>query len=174
MSIPDLPTIQETSGQTKSGIKYHILGTVQQTLVVELQPNQVVYSDAGAMSWMTTSVNMNTTSGVDWAVCSSGLSREQPFSSSTTPPPASRARPRSPRTSRVKSSRSSWMPVSRLSCTNMPSCVPRKVWRWMSSSPESWEQACSVGGLYPAKTDRTRSRLWRTRWRRRRIFAQTW
>jgi len=63
MSIPDLPTIQETSGQTKSGIKYHILGTVQQTLVVELQPNQVVYSDAGAMSWMTTSVNMNTTSG---------------------------------------------------------------------------------------------------------------
>ena len=60
MSIPDLPTIPEVSGQTKSGIKYHILGTVQQTLAVELQPNQVVYSDAGGMSWMTTTVNMST------------------------------------------------------------------------------------------------------------------
>jgi uncharacterized protein (TIGR00266 family) len=60
MSIPDLPTIPETSGQTKAGIKYHILGTVQQTLAVELQPNQVVFSDAGGMSWMTTTVNMST------------------------------------------------------------------------------------------------------------------
>jgi uncharacterized protein (TIGR00266 family) len=63
MSIPDIPTLPEISGQTRNGIKYHILGTVQQTLVVELQSNQTVYSDAGAMSWMTTSVNMNTTSG---------------------------------------------------------------------------------------------------------------
>jgi uncharacterized protein (TIGR00266 family) len=63
MSIPDLPTVPEVSGQTRSGIKYHILGTVQQTLAVELQPNQIVYSDAGAMSWMTTTVNMNTHSG---------------------------------------------------------------------------------------------------------------
>ncbi len=60
MSIPDLPTVPEISGQTKSGIKYHILGTVQQTLVVELQPNQIVFSDAGGMSWMTTTVNMST------------------------------------------------------------------------------------------------------------------
>jgi len=63
MSIPDLPTIPEVSGQTKSGIKYHILGTVQQTLAVELQPNQVVFSDAGGMSWMTTTVNMSTKAG---------------------------------------------------------------------------------------------------------------
>ena len=63
MSIPDLPTLPEVSSQTRAGTKFHILGTVQQTLVVELQPNQTVYSDAGAMSWMTTSVNMNTTSG---------------------------------------------------------------------------------------------------------------
>ena len=62
MSIPDLPTLPEISGQTKGGIKYHILGTVQQTLAVELQPGQVIYSDTGAMSWMTNSVNMNTTS----------------------------------------------------------------------------------------------------------------
>jgi uncharacterized protein (TIGR00266 family) len=63
MRIPDLPTIPEASGQTKSGIKYHILGTIQQTLAVELQPNQVVFSDAGGMSWMTTTVNMSTKAG---------------------------------------------------------------------------------------------------------------
>jgi len=63
MSVPDLPTLPEISAQSKSGIKYHILGTVQQTLSVELQPSQVIYSDAGALSWMTASVNMSTTSG---------------------------------------------------------------------------------------------------------------
>jgi len=63
MSIPDLPTVPEISAQSKSGIKYHILGTVQQTLAVDLQPGQVIYSDAGALSWMTSSVNMSTTSG---------------------------------------------------------------------------------------------------------------
>jgi uncharacterized protein (TIGR00266 family) len=60
MSIPDLPTVPEITGQSKSGIKYHILGTVQQTLAVELQPGQTVYSDTGAMSWMTSTVTMNT------------------------------------------------------------------------------------------------------------------
>ena len=63
MSIPDLPTLPEVSGQSAAGTKFHILGTVQQTLIVELQPNQMVYSDAGAMSWMTSSINMNTTTG---------------------------------------------------------------------------------------------------------------
>jgi uncharacterized protein (TIGR00266 family) len=63
MSIPDLPTVPEITGQSKSGLKYHILGTVQQTLAVELQPSQVVYSDAGAMSWMTSTIAMNTKAG---------------------------------------------------------------------------------------------------------------
>ena len=63
MSIPDLPTLPEVSGQSAAGIKYHILGTVQQTLVIELQPKQLVYSDAGAMSWMTSTISMNTTTG---------------------------------------------------------------------------------------------------------------
>ncbi len=63
MSIPDLPTIPEVSGQTKSGLKYHIMGTVQQTLAVDMQPNQIVYSDTGAMSWMTATVTMNTKAG---------------------------------------------------------------------------------------------------------------
>ena len=50
MSIPDLPTLPETSGQSSSGLRYHILGTVQQTVVVDLQPGQEVFSDTGAMS----------------------------------------------------------------------------------------------------------------------------
>ena len=29
MSIPDLPTVPEISAQSKSGLKYHIMGTVQ-------------------------------------------------------------------------------------------------------------------------------------------------
>src|SRR5258708_448525 len=62
MSIPDLPTVPEVSAQSKSGLKYHILGTIQQTLAIELQGDQAVYSDTGAMSWMTSTINMNTTS----------------------------------------------------------------------------------------------------------------
>ncbi len=45
MSIPDLPTVPEVSAQSKSGLQYHIMGTVQQTLALDLQPNQMVYSD---------------------------------------------------------------------------------------------------------------------------------
>lgn len=63
MSIPDLPTVPEITGQSASGLRYHILGTVQQTLAVELALGQKVYSDTGAMSWMTATVQMNTTSG---------------------------------------------------------------------------------------------------------------
>jgi uncharacterized protein (TIGR00266 family) len=60
MSIPDLPTIPEITALSKSGIKYHILGTIQQLLAVELQPGQTIYSDAGGMSWMTSTISMNT------------------------------------------------------------------------------------------------------------------
>jgi uncharacterized protein (TIGR00266 family) len=63
MSIPDLPTIPEVSGQSRGGLKYHILGTVQQTLVAEILPNQTVFSDTGAMSWMTSTINMSTKAG---------------------------------------------------------------------------------------------------------------
>lgn len=60
MSIPDLPTVPEVTGQSAGGTRFHILGTVQQTLAVELQASQVVFADSGAMSWMTSTVNMNT------------------------------------------------------------------------------------------------------------------
>jgi uncharacterized protein (TIGR00266 family) len=39
------------------------LGTVQQVVAVDLEPNQCVFSDAGAMSWMTSNATMNTHSG---------------------------------------------------------------------------------------------------------------
>ena len=57
MSIPDLPTPPEITGQASSGLKYHILGTVQQVLAVELQPGKTIFSYSGAMSWMSASVN---------------------------------------------------------------------------------------------------------------------
>ncbi len=60
MSIPDIPTLPEVAGQTRAGMRYHIMGTVQQTLSVELQPGQMVFSDTGAMSWMTATATMNT------------------------------------------------------------------------------------------------------------------
>jgi len=63
MSIPDIPTPPEVSGQSKSGLKYHIRGTVQQTVGVDLNPGQTIFSDTGAMSWMTATVNMSTNTG---------------------------------------------------------------------------------------------------------------
>lgn len=63
MSIPDLPTVPEVLGQSNSGLRYHILGTIQQTVGVELAPGQVIFSEAGALSWMTATVAMNTHSG---------------------------------------------------------------------------------------------------------------
>jgi uncharacterized protein (TIGR00266 family) len=39
------------------------LGTVQQIVGVELAPGQTIFSDAGAMSWMTSTMSMNTHSG---------------------------------------------------------------------------------------------------------------
>lgn len=61
MSIPDLAQLPEVSAQTRAGLKYHILGTVQQTLVADLEPSQALFSNAGAMSWMSRSIQMTTT-----------------------------------------------------------------------------------------------------------------
>jgi uncharacterized protein (TIGR00266 family) len=63
MTIPDLPTVPEVRALSRSGMQYHILGTVQQVVAVDLNPGQTVYSDSGAMSWMTAAMQMNTHSG---------------------------------------------------------------------------------------------------------------
>lgn len=60
MSIPDIPTPPDISGQSRSGLKFHILGSIQQTLMVEVQPSQMIFADAGSMSWMTAAMTMNT------------------------------------------------------------------------------------------------------------------
>lgn len=60
MSIPDLPTPVEITGKTRAGLDYKIAGSVQQTLLVDLPAGRTVFSDAGGMSWMSASVQMNT------------------------------------------------------------------------------------------------------------------
>jgi uncharacterized protein (TIGR00266 family) len=60
----DLPEGKVTeSGASASGIRYEINGTTLQAVVLMLQPGQVVYSEAGAMSWMDYHVNMEATTG---------------------------------------------------------------------------------------------------------------
>ena len=60
MSIPDIAKPAETAGQTKAGLPYRIDGTIQQTLLTDLDPGRTLFSDAGAMSWMSASVQMRT------------------------------------------------------------------------------------------------------------------
>jgi len=60
----DLPEGQVTaSGSSLSGIHYQIIGTTLQAVVLTLQPGQVIYSEAGAMSWMDANVSMEATAG---------------------------------------------------------------------------------------------------------------
>ena len=63
MTLPDLATSPETTGRARSGLQYRIHGTVQQTVIIDLAPGQTVFSDAGGMSWMSGTVEMNTHSG---------------------------------------------------------------------------------------------------------------
>lgn len=63
MTLPDLSSSPEIDGRSRSGLAYRIHGTVQQTVILDLQPGQTVFSDAGGMSWMSGTVDMNTHSG---------------------------------------------------------------------------------------------------------------
>ena len=63
MTIPDLATTADVAGQSRAGLRYRIHGTVQQTVIIDLQPGQTVFSDAGGMSWMSGWVEMNTHTG---------------------------------------------------------------------------------------------------------------
>lgn len=57
--IPDLMAPPEAHGTSRSGLAYRILGKVQPTLVVDLDREHELVSDAGGMSWMTSTVEMN-------------------------------------------------------------------------------------------------------------------
>jgi uncharacterized protein (TIGR00266 family) len=63
MSQLNVPAPKSVEGQSRSGLKYKIEGTLLQSVVIELQPSQTIYSDTGAMSWMASNVNMNTNAG---------------------------------------------------------------------------------------------------------------
>lgn len=63
MTIPDLATTPDAAGQSRSGLKYHIHGSVQQTAIIDLIPGQTIFSDAGGMSWMSATIQMDTTTG---------------------------------------------------------------------------------------------------------------
>lgn len=63
MPVPDLVTTPDAAGQSRSGLRYHIHGTVQQTAILELSPGQTIFSDAGGMSWMSQTIDMNTHTG---------------------------------------------------------------------------------------------------------------
>ncbi len=59
----DVPVPTTTNGQSASGLTYKIEGTLLQSVVIDLKQGQTIYSDSGAMSWMSTSINMNTNTG---------------------------------------------------------------------------------------------------------------
>ncbi|AWN23086.1 TIGR00266 family protein [Deinococcus irradiatisoli] len=61
--IPDLPNPAEIDGEARSGLSYRIFGTIQPTLIVDLSARHGMMSDAGGMSWMSATVEMNTNTG---------------------------------------------------------------------------------------------------------------
>ncbi|ULH17097.1 TIGR00266 family protein (plasmid) [Deinococcus sp. KNUC1210] len=58
--IPELPNPAEVNGTARSGMTYRIFGTVQPTLIVDVDSRHNMISDAGGMSWMSASVEMTT------------------------------------------------------------------------------------------------------------------
>ncbi len=59
----DVPVPATANGQSAGGLTYKIEGTLLQSVVIDLKQGQTVYSDSGAMSWMSTNINMNTNTG---------------------------------------------------------------------------------------------------------------
>jgi len=44
-------------------LRYEITGTLMQTLAIDLQPGEILYSQTNSMCWMTDAIEMNTTTG---------------------------------------------------------------------------------------------------------------
>ena len=58
IDLPD-PTVVG-SGEGSSGLRYKIIGTTMQAVVLELPQGQNVFSERGGMSWMSANIQMNT------------------------------------------------------------------------------------------------------------------
>jgi uncharacterized protein (TIGR00266 family) len=59
--LPD-PVVALT-GTTMGGATYKVMGSVMQALVLNMRARQTVYTESGAMSWMTDGISMNTNMG---------------------------------------------------------------------------------------------------------------
>lgn len=58
INIPE-PDIA-ASGRGTSGMEYKIIGTTLQTVILELDPGETVYSESGGMAWMSGNIRMQT------------------------------------------------------------------------------------------------------------------
>jgi len=58
IDLPDPAVVG--AGQGASGLKYKIIGTTMQATVIELPPNQTIFSERGGMSWMSANITMQT------------------------------------------------------------------------------------------------------------------
>ena len=57
----DLPEPQvATTGKGTTGMEYKIYGTIMQTVVMELDPGETVFSESGGLAWMSGNIAMNT------------------------------------------------------------------------------------------------------------------
>jgi uncharacterized protein (TIGR00266 family) len=54
------PTVV-TRGQGQTGMEYAIIGTTLQAAILELDPGETVFSESGAMAWMSANILMETT-----------------------------------------------------------------------------------------------------------------
>lgn len=61
LDLPEPKVVASGTGQT--GMKYQIVGTTMQAVIVQLEPGQTVYSETGGMAWMSNNVIMNTNAG---------------------------------------------------------------------------------------------------------------
>lgn len=53
------PTVSDR-GRGQTGMEYQLIGTTLQAVILELDPDEVVYSESGAMAWMSGNIVMNT------------------------------------------------------------------------------------------------------------------
>jgi uncharacterized protein (TIGR00266 family) len=58
LDLPD-PTVT-ARGRGVTGMEYQIVGTTLQAVILELDPGETVYSESGAMSWMSGNIQMAT------------------------------------------------------------------------------------------------------------------
>lgn len=58
IDLPEAPVFDH--GESSSGLKYNIIGSTLQAVVIELPPNQQIFAERGGMSWMSANVQMET------------------------------------------------------------------------------------------------------------------